>query len=75
MTRPIEKYLVVYDYGQGGLWAYIYARSREEILQRIPQLTIVDREPDWMESQRVDCFDLDDIPPGSWLALASAGKT
>ena len=29
-----NKHLVVYNYGQGGLWAFVYAISAEQIVER-----------------------------------------
>jgi hypothetical protein len=45
MKRP---YLVLYDYGMGGVWAYILARSPEEIGQEYPELVVYDQPPDFL---------------------------
>jgi hypothetical protein len=45
-----EKFLVAVDYGQGGVWGYIYAESRAEIEDKFPELAIVDEEPEWLET-------------------------
>jgi hypothetical protein len=42
------RFLVVYDYGQGGLWSYVSAPSKEAIQERFPELQVFDAEPDWM---------------------------
>ncbi len=44
-TEPI---LVVYDYGQGGVWAFVRAASRESIEKDYPELTIMEPYPEWM---------------------------
>jgi hypothetical protein len=44
-------FLVVYDYGQGGAWAYVLAPSKECVLKLFPELTIVDETPAWMTKE------------------------
>lgn len=74
MKKP---FLVVHDYGQGGVWAFIHARSREEIERRFPELDIVDEVPKWMSVDEVAVleermtFDLD--KPRGWLAKVAVG--
>ena len=68
-------YLAVYDYGSGGVWLTIAARSREEIVERYPQLTVFaeGERPDWMTDAEENeytsemQFDLD-AHEGTWLA-------
>jgi hypothetical protein len=67
-----KRYLVVYDYGQGGVWAYITAESPEQITDRFPDLSVVEATPDWMTDEvrknleaRMS-FDIDD--PTGWPA-------
>jgi hypothetical protein len=63
---------VVYDYGTGGVWSIVRARSAAEIMAKYPELRVVDRRPAWMTddyhrhiaSERT--FDIDD-PPDGWL--------
>ena len=31
-----NRFLVVYDYGQGGVWMFIYARTSNEIIGKFP---------------------------------------
>ncbi|TMD45677.1 MAG: hypothetical protein E6I86_14500 [Chloroflexi bacterium] len=45
---PPEEFLVVYDYGQGGVWAYVHARSAEHIEKLFPELKVVRERPGWM---------------------------
>jgi hypothetical protein len=71
MKRP---YLTVYDYGQGGVWAVIYARSKEDILRKYPTLKVIDKRPAWMTDQWYEKIhsnrscDIDDEPSG-WFAM------
>jgi len=64
--------LVIYDYGQGGVYALIEARSEREIKSRFPELEIVRRRPEWMSEAQMSRlqlrmkFDIDQ--PTGWLA-------
>jgi hypothetical protein len=65
-------FLVVYDYGMGGIWAIIHARSKDEITQKYPKLSIQEVRPAWMSDEVYSdisstCrYDIDDLPSG-WL--------
>jgi len=69
-----ERFLVVHDYGMGGLWGVMSARSESEIVENFPALKVIESRPAWMsddEYQRIETsnsFDIDDEPPKSWLA-------
>jgi hypothetical protein len=66
-----NRYLALYDYGMGGIWVYITARSSEEITAKYPGLNVVMNHPEWMtpdeEPNDSMTFDVDD-PPSGWLA-------
>jgi hypothetical protein len=50
------------DYGTGGVWAYVTARSADEIVSRFPELQIVYERPEWMsdeDEQGLDVLDVD----------------
>jgi hypothetical protein len=58
-------FLVVYNYGQGGQWAWIRADSAETIVERYPELEIIDHRPEWLTSvPNLPEYDLDDPPAG-----------
>src|SRR5206468_4126809 len=40
------RHLVLYDYGQGGVWAYLTSDSRRQIALDYPQLQIYDQPPE-----------------------------
>jgi hypothetical protein len=69
-----KRFLVVYDYGTGGVWAFVWARSEEEIHRAFRDLDVVDATPSWlvgdqlamMEERRT--FDVDDVKPDDWIA-------
>lgn len=62
MADKKTPFLVCYDYGTGGLWALLYARSREEIADRYPELVIFDERPVWFERE------------ASWQRLVERGS-
>ena len=68
---PKTGYLAAY--GAGGIWAYIYARSKDEIARKYPKLKVVDERPRWMSEETfglitsTNSFDIDTEPP-EWLA-------
>jgi len=75
-----QAFLVVYDYGQGGIWAFIDARSRRDIERRFRDLKVMEEPPVWMsdeelaEIEQTMTFDAD--RPQGWLAklATAAGK-
>jgi hypothetical protein len=75
-----NKYLVVFDYGMGSIWAYMYARSEREVTDRYPLLRVVKEPPGWVqeepyqEQMEKNTFDVDD-PPSDWLRGCTKRKT
>ena len=65
------RFLVVYDYGQGGVWAFVWARSEDEIHRTFRDLKVVDSMPPWLTGDELAVteermtFDVDD--PGGWI--------
>jgi hypothetical protein len=65
-----REFLVVYDYGMGGLWGIVNARSQAEIADLYPELVVVDDPPAWMSSDRLqrlrdqEWHDIDGAPWG-----------
>jgi hypothetical protein len=55
------KYLVLYDYGQGGVWAYLVADSAEQIRREFPALRVYDEPPNWMKPGDLDAVITIDI--------------
>lgn len=66
-----KAFLVVYDYGQGGVWAYVRASSAADVRRRFPELEVVESPPQWMSSAEVErirrtmTFDAEN--PRGWL--------
>jgi hypothetical protein len=73
-----REFLVSHDYGMGGVWAVINARSPEEITQKYPMLGVQTQRPDWMTDdvyKRIAAgltLDIDD-PPTGWLHILVSG--
>jgi hypothetical protein len=69
-----KKYLVLHDYGTGGVWAYVLAESVDDVRRCLPEFEVLDRPPDWMTEEvrsRIErelTFDVDSPPP--WLREA-----
>jgi hypothetical protein len=46
-----QRYLVVYDYGQGGLWGYVLAESADDIERRYPDVRVIEEAPAWLDAE------------------------
>ena len=73
-----REFLVLYDYGQGGLWALVRAGSPEQVRRRYPQLQVFDERPPMVSDAMFAAIesggvvDVED-PPTGWLAELAAG--
>jgi hypothetical protein len=45
----MAEFLVVYDYGMGGVWGFATAPSQVEIERVLPDLTVVHERPLWLD--------------------------
>lgn len=43
-----QAFLTLYDYGAGGVWAYVRAQSAEEIRAKFRDVTVYSDPPAWM---------------------------
>jgi hypothetical protein len=72
MTDDKRIFLVAYDYGMGGLWGAMLARSEAEITSAYPELGIALERPPWMTDDRFDQIcaeELHDIDEEPWGIL------
>ena len=75
MTDNKESFLVVYDYGMGGLWGLLLARSEKEIRDLYPELETLRERPPWMKDEMYDRivrkqrYDIDAPPRGILKAI------
>jgi hypothetical protein len=69
-----QRFLVVYDYGQGGIWAFIWAQSADDIHEKFRDLKVPDTMPSWLTGEDLATteqnmtFDIDNVRPGDWIA-------
>lgn len=47
-----REFLIVYDYGMGGVWGFARAQSEEEIVQTFPELKVVHEPSAWMTEEQ-----------------------
>ena len=70
MAADKRRFLVCYDYGAGGLWASILARSEQEITDLYPELDVLVEYPEWLTPERAESLasaeelDIDGAPVG-----------
>jgi hypothetical protein len=71
-------FLACDDYGQGGIWMFIDARSPTEVTGAYPELTVFEDPPDLLpreELERIEQelhFDIDRPPRGYLAELVAA---
>lgn len=70
---PAKSFFVLYDYGQGGLWAVIRAQSPEQVQRRYPELEVFEHPPAELSTEVLarirDQGEIGvDDPPVGWLA-------
>lgn len=60
-TPPKSRYLVLHDYGMGGLWWWVCARSAREIRETFAEIEVIDRAEavEWVSAQDLDEVDID----------------
>jgi hypothetical protein len=74
MSHGKSTFLIAYDYGTGGLWGVMLARSADEIRSTYPELGVADVRPKWMSRERYEelaanPYDIDGAPWGLLNAL------
>ncbi len=64
---PKSRFLVLHDYGMGGAWWWVHARSAREVLETFAEVEVVD-SPDVIRRADLDLPDVDidepTMPPG-----------
>ena len=75
-----RRYLVCYDYGQGGVWVFIYAHSSAEIRAKYPELLVAEERLAWMTDEwlaRIEArstYDIEEEPHGFLAGLLEQRK-
>jgi hypothetical protein len=73
-----QAFLACDDYGQGGIWMFIDARSSAEIAEAYPELRVFEEPPDFLTQEKLDQiddelhFDIDMSPSGYLAELVAA---
>lgn len=75
-----REFLVLYDYGQGAVWAVITAEVEADIKARFPALEVVNKWPNWMDDKfyqliKQASFSPIEGPYQGWLQLHSDGAS
>lgn len=52
------RFLVLHDYGMGGLWWWVHARSAREVVETIAEVEVIDHSD---AVQRAETWDLDEV--------------
>jgi hypothetical protein len=68
----MPSYLVIYNYGTGGVWRTMTAPDAQAITRKYPRLSVVDHRPDWMTDELcsdLPVSDLEDEPDGFLRSL------
>jgi hypothetical protein len=82
MTENKKEFLVVDDYGTGGIWFVVRAPTESDITAALPSVTVfpAGSRPDWMTgaqyakiaSQRT--YGLDGLPDSAWMRRLRGGQ-
>ena len=80
MSTSKTRFMVAYDYGMGGIWGLVWARSPEALHALYPELAIVSARPNWMtdelfaQMESRETYDIDDAPRGMLSAVLEARR-
>jgi hypothetical protein len=60
-AAPKSRYLVLHDYGMGGVWWWVHARSVREIRETFAEVEVIDRAEavEWASGRDLDEVDID----------------
>jgi hypothetical protein len=81
-SNPLSEFLVVDDYGTGGIWFVVRAANENAIRAFLPKVVIypAGSKPEWMsEEKRADIgalrtYDLDRLPDSPWMTRLEEGR-
>ena len=80
--RSESEFLVVDDYGTGGIWFIVRAGGQNEIRVALPTVRIYapGTRPEWMSEQALTeiatrrTYDLDSLPSSGWMTRLREGR-
>ncbi len=64
--------LVAYDYGMGGIWAYLWAESDEQIRNKFSEVEVFAEPPAWWAKEKLahieseGVLDIENVSPESF---------
>jgi len=81
MAESKEAFLVVDDYGMGGIWFIVFAENEDQVHERLPSVKVwpSGTRPDWMSGEvfaevaRGRTFDIDNLPTSAWMDRLRGG--
>jgi len=68
MTTNNHQFLILYDYGQGGVWGIVTAESKNDVVNKMPYVKVKEQGPPWRNAAIVAQipekfrFSIDDVP-------------
>ncbi|MFI1944489.1 hypothetical protein ACH46F_11615 [Streptomyces virginiae] len=57
-VAPVRRFLVLHDYGMGGLWWWVHARSAREVCETFAEVEVVDTAA---SVEQAEGWDLDEV--------------
>jgi hypothetical protein len=80
--NPLPEFLVVDDYGTGGIWFVVRAVSEVDIRAVLPKVVIYPSgsRPEWMSGEKLAdialrrTYDLDRLPDSPWMTDLKRGR-
>ena len=81
-TEHRSKFLVVDDYGSGGIWFVVLSPDEDRIREVLPTVKVYPPgvRPDWMSKNALKeiedrrTFDIDKLPTSDWMNRLRAGR-
>jgi hypothetical protein len=78
----VPKFLVVDDYGTGGIWFVVRAANEDDIRAVLPKVAIYPSgsRPEWMSEEKLAdiatrrTYDLDRLPDSPWMTDLKRGR-
>jgi hypothetical protein len=80
--NPLSEFLVVDDYGTGGIWFVVRAANEDDIRAVLPKVVIYPSSspPEWMSEEKLAdiatrrTYDLDRLPDSPWMTDLKRGR-
>lgn len=80
--NPLSEFLVVDDYGTGGIWFVVRAANEDDIRAVLPKAAIYPSgsRPEWMSEETLGdiatrrTYDLDRLPDSQWMTDLKRGR-